>query len=481
LIRFLKILPDPEAWKFWVILALFIKVGFSCCCISEFHNKTEIYHGALFLTSGDSSSYFDPIDHFILNGVYEDDFRMPGYGWLYYLLRLVFSSTASLNCLGFLQLLLSATSVFILGKLCRNLFKCDRAFYLGYFIYLISTFTSIFDSFLLTESFCTSAAIFSLYLLSKEETSGFDLLFSGFFITWCIFLRPIFAPVILLQVLFLFFNRKGNSFQFITKNMICFLLLFLLVEGTWIYRNNIKYHRLIPLTKCVFYPDNYKTYEYNMISFCRAFGGWEAGVHLNFNIPDSKVEREENELSVPSTIYTSAFNLDSLIILKNKIEKMNEPGVTVSEKMEINKFLTEKFFLYTNSIRRDKPFVYYISSRLRAFKYFFLNSGTINLFYKPFHELNLIQKVIKLFYSTVYYFVLIFGFAGFLMLFVKGRKTKRYLFILVAFTGLYLVLACPLILKFDERRFLVPAYPLLVIGVVKVQDSISPFFFKVFA
>ncbi len=75
-------------WKRWISLAFIVKTGMFCFTISQFTIHSESYGGAFLLASGDSFSYFDPVENLISNGHYADDHRMPGIGWIYFLLRL---------------------------------------------------------------------------------------------------------------------------------------------------------------------------------------------------------------------------------------------------------------------------------------------------------------------------------------------------------------------------------------------------------
>ena len=82
-------LKDPSKWQFWVLIAFFCKALFFIFLICR--NDLHPLPGFIGVPTGDTSSYFDPIDNLIANGSYSPDFRMPGYGVLYLPFALLFS------------------------------------------------------------------------------------------------------------------------------------------------------------------------------------------------------------------------------------------------------------------------------------------------------------------------------------------------------------------------------------------------------
>lgn len=459
-------LPHSNNWKFWICLAFVIKcVGFFYN-LFEFHNYLEAYHGSFLLTTGDTFSYFDPVDEFISQGAYLYDFRMPGYGFVYYILRLGLDPSNALNTIGFLQLIISSISVYALGLICLNLFKSQSAFLAGFFIYLLSVYTSIYDSYLLSESLCTSFLILSLYFFTKPQMKKSNLFFAGLFITWSIFMRPVVFPIILFMGVVLFIQTEGYSNKQKFATIICFLFMFFLVDGAWIVRNEMKYGKVIPFQKSTGYPNEEKTLRFICTNFLLAFEGCEPENDLKEFLANSVDENIKNKLFYPNNIYTSKFNSDSLINLQKVIEKLNAPLLSSSEKELMMTFLRERFFVYANSIKEEKPFVYYVESRLRACTHFLLQSGSTNLFNKPFSELNLVKKFVKFSYSIMYYSILIVGFIGLFYLLIKGVKRKEYFFILISLSGFYLTFVYPFVFKMQERRYFVTAYPLFVIAMV---------------
>ena len=462
-------LPAVENWKFWIFIALIFRIALFYFCLTEFKDADQHYKGSPMLCTGDTELYLEPIEHLISAGTYADDFRMPGYGFIYFLLRLILNPLVSLYVIGFLQVLLSAISVYCLALICKTILKSRTAFLIAYFLFLASTFTAVYDAFLLTESLCTSFLIFSFYFLTKPSLNRSAIFLAGLFTTWSIFLRPIILPVILIQALYMFFIFRGESIKRQSLNILCFLILFIVAEGSWTIRNALKYQQFIPLTKTgIYHPNTLGTYDYELSLFCRAIGEWEPGVEIDPDLHTSSRFKESNLIAIPIDCYTSKFNADSLRQLIAAKNQMLSENNSREAKAAENELILTKLHSYTNSIKEEKPFEYYFKSRIRAVKRYFFHSGSYKLFGRPFNDLNGFEKTFKVLSSLLYYFVFVVGALGILFLLVTGIKTKNKLSVLMASTAMYLSLVCPLILKLSESRFFVPAYPLFIVGIATI-------------
>ena len=467
---FLQKLPLPSHWKLWFILALLFKSIIFIYKITEPRTAQPYYSGTFACHSYDSSSYIDPIENLLAEGVYEDDYRMPGYGWVYFLLRLIFSQGNALSALVLLQLLLSVISVYVLALLAHHVFKHICYFYLTFFLYLISSYVSLYDYVLLTESFCTSSIIFSVYFLITGYNEKGKLLISGSFLTWAIFLRPIVFPILLIFVVYVFItNRKDNpGLTYKWSRSFVFMIPFLIFDGMWLIRNYCKYEVIAPLTRSIYYSKIEQSFEAPLFHFMNAFGGsivhWEPGAEITFFVPLSTSIKKKIEVILPSYIYTSKFNYDSLLIVKREIRELRNDSIPEKEKKALTQKVKLQLDSYTASIRQEKPFLYYVSSRFKVFKRFFIHSGTYNLFIKASYELGKAELVVKVFYSLFYLFVLVSGFAGNIWLFIKGFKNVTYQLLMV--TGLYFALVFPFVFKLDEYRYFVVGYPFFILASV---------------
>ncbi len=467
-------LPGRQNFIFWIIVAFFFKSMFSYYKLEVEENRypNGHYTHALAAEAVDTYSYFDPMENFIQKGVYTDkqyeDYRMPGYGWVYYFLRLFFSINTTVNVIIFLQLFLSAVSVYVLALTAFMVFKRERYFYLTFFLYAVSTFVSIYDHVLLTESFCASSFIFSVYFLVKGQKNPRYLILSGLFLTWSTFLRPVMSLVFILFVLYILIKyiRSYSKVQ-VMKFVLMFLLPFLIIDGAWVYRNYKLYNEIIPLTKHRFYSSTEFTYLGHLNYILQAYGGsvalWEPDADIQFFRP-KKDFNIKTDVVPPKYIYTSQFNYDSLLIVRSLIADMQDEKLDSAKHKAEEQELIYRMDKYTKSIQDEKPFLFYIWARVRFFKTFLIHSGTHNLFYKGSSELNKIELLAKVFYSFLYVLVLIGGFAGSFYLFYLGLKNTDYL--LMGTIGLYFAFVTPVVVRMDQIRYFVPGYPFFVIALI---------------
>ncbi|MEN9347145.1 MAG: hypothetical protein RLZZ77_656 [Bacteroidota bacterium] len=467
-------LPSPQHKWIWLFIALVFKAVWFIYKVniedSPFTN--HFYPDTFAQESDDSFSYFEPVDHLINQGSYDGevykDFRMPGYGLPYFLLRLFFSQTTSLNLLVVLQLLFSAITVYYFAALSRNLFKTERSFYWAFFLYCASTFVSIFDHVLLTETFCTGALIMSVYFFTKEKRNNTALLLSGLWLTWAIFLRPVCLPLLAIGIFVLFVQKEP---KFLKKSLL-FVSAFLIFESCWIGYNANKHHQFIPLTSTVYYPEAHNSYQRQLFHFVEATGGsiiwWEPGADVSYYIPTPSFITKKREVKLPQHAYTSQFNGDSLLLVKKDIAIVLDSTQSDFKRDSAEKVAQERLERYTASIKNERPFLFYIGSRIRLCKSFLIHSGTYNLFVKSSDYLSPGQFIIKVFYSLFYLTVILLGLCGTTFLLIRKKENWAGLF--PALTGLFLTFIFPVGLQLDEFRYLVPAYPFLLLGVIAVIE-----------
>lgn len=470
-------LPPRTNWLFWLLIAFL-------CKATLFYYKTNVesriipnhyFPQTIGYEGGDTYSYIEPVEHLIANGTYDgpifQDYRMPGYGAIYYFLRLFLSITPALNALVILQLIASSISVYVFGLIAFTLLKKESAFYLGFLLYAISIFVSITDVTLLSESFSASSLLFSVYFLLQSKRSFLNTLLAGLFLTWGIFLRPVLAPILIIGFLYLLIKDRRDLFQlkkYQWKTALTFLIPFLLIDGIWIARNYQKYDRLVPLTKSQYYPGVEESYWAGLIPFMNAFGGslvfWEPGSELSFFLPTPEYVEKKVEAKIPDYAYTSQFNLDSLLIIKSKIVTVDSLSVENEKRKALINEINASLITYAQSIKAEKPFLYYFSSRIHLLKKFFVQSGTYNLYHQQSSQLSTFKYLIKVFYSLLYAIVIISGFIGILILLIKGLKNTDYL--LISLIGLYIALIFPFFLMLCEYRYFVPGYPFFCLASV---------------
>jgi hypothetical protein len=430
--------------------------------------------------TNDSFSYITPFENLYTQGNYDPDFRMPGYGWLYFLLRFLFSKVLVLNLIPFIQLITASVSVYILALIGQKIFKASIAFPIVFFLYAIQFNVSYYDAFILTESFSLSALIFSFYFLISFNEKAYRLVLSGLFLTWAIFMKPVLLPLLgLFFLASILLTVKQLNLKFISlKNGLLFLSAFICIEGIWIIRNYMHHREFFVLTKTMYVPAINNTYQKSVFSFARAAGfsqtGWEPESEFNYFLP-LKAGSDISKIKFNDDYFTSKFNSDSLKVVRNWIELYLKPDLSTHQKLILDSLISAKLDAYTLSIKEEKPFHFYIGSRIKILKLFFGHTGVYNLFHRPTNLLSPFEKMVKAIFSLIYLSTVFFGLAGLFTTLIKNKvKINAILFFVL--TGLYLVFIHPLVMKMDEYRYILPAFPFLVLAAARLLLFLGEFF-----
>jgi len=467
-------LKAPSNWQFWLLLGCFAKIALFLFKILQTHS-TEIdnFWG---YTGGDTPEYLSPIENLLKNGVYSPDYRMPGYGAVYLPFIFFFSKATACNLLIIFQVLLAGVSVYALALIAKHIFKSTTFFYATFYLYAISPSNNVFDTFLLTESLTVSLLIFSVYFLIRynDNDKKITLLVSGLLITWVIFLRPVFMLVMGgFYLVILFHSIKNKRKLTIT---LLFLLPFTMVDSLWMV-HNYKYHKTIsPLLVQIQPPIQkdspfYKNlYLYPAFHFVQSWGGsiiwWANSAEIRwfgiyFGRWSPKSEKENNAI-LPDNIYTSKFNKDSLEALKKMIIRINtDTTMPVALKHSYDQIVSEKFILYTQSIKQEKPMLYFIEAPFKLLKKFLALGGSGDIINEVSKKYYFAEYLLQLYSEMFYNMIIILGSIGTLLL--SKNIFKLSVVGLIPFISLYIIIIHPIILRFTEGRYLVPALPFMLI------------------
>lgn len=446
-------------------------------------------------TGGDTETYIDPVINFINTGNYTPDFRMPGYAPLFYPFALFANKALACNLVIILQYIIAALAVYPLALLAKSVFNSEKMFYLVFYGYAISTFSNLFDSYLLSESFSTSFLIFSVYYFNKalqnETRRSLNFLMAGIFLTETVFLKPVFVFLFLLFIIPLSVALvQKHQQKKLLKNIVLFILPFILFDGLWLNRNYHKYNRVIPLQAYYDYPALTNSYYGPLSDFIKSWGGsftwWDPSAEIRWfgvrEAPSGGVEvLEDKNVSLPKYIYTSKFNYDTLVALKKQLAYyMANAPVTHDDSIKMKPLLStirSKLFLYTYSIQQERPLLYYIVAPVVTMKKFLVHSGTYNLFSTPADKLGVFDYVVKIFYSLLYIAVVLFGFGGILLLLKQSFTFKPA--VLITCIVAYTIFMYCMVFRYCESRYFVPAYPfMLVCATYFIQVVMSKFLLK---
>ncbi len=483
-------LRNPSKSFFWILLAFLIKALIPFLQLLHGHRADP--HLLSFGFIGDTPSYTDPIENLLKHGVYEPDRRMPGFGIIYYLLRLIFSYNTTYNTIIIAQLIISSLGVYYLALLARLVTKSDRIFYLSFYFFLISSYSNYYDICLMTEPLCTAFLIFGTWYFANyfQSLKLKHLFYSGLFLTWAVFLRPVFVMILPAYALIYLYYAFKNKKAFI-KPLFAFSIVFILADGAWIARNYKVHEKFIPLANGFYYPYIGSSYMSHMQEFVQSWGGavdlpdpnsnltWFGGI-LFPGEPDIA-----HYDSLPDDIYTSQFNKDSLYLLRDKVHSfmaMQKPSVdsfynsvnqdwfkafvvleyplkpASAKAAALQNDIDERFDRYKASIKKEKFYIYNIKSKIILFRKFLFDN---NSQYFKRGQIPGLGNLMTRFYHSFYLFILFFGIIGMFLLLWNGLRSNILLLLLCIIPGFDMIIH-PLVLRLADNRYLLPVWPFLI-------------------
>jgi len=465
-------LKDPSKPLFWIVLGLLVK-GLPFLFLLHSRPADSDIPGIWAGTFGDSHGYLDPIDNLLKNGSYSPEYRMPGYGFIYLLFRCFLPFDYSCNILIILQFILAGISVYYLALIAKTVFKSDKIFYVCFYLFLFSTYSNYFDGWIMTESFCNSALIFSVWFFVNyfQSAKVKNLLFSGMFLTWAVFLRPVFLPLFFVFILIVLVNTPLSTlnatgrWKKISLNLLFLIIPFLITEGSWVIRNYNKHQKMVFLLGSP-HPWAKTFYRFSLFNFINSWGG---NYDLNDNAAPfhwfgygkqlSKIPYHD---SLPTYIYTSQFNKDSLLLVKNRIIALNDSVLTPDENYKYQNEVKEKLDRYTLSIKEEKPVLYYIEAPFfHSLPNLLFGPGS-KMYLKRYNLPGKMRYISEIFFTLFYYIVTVFGAIGaFIILFQYFRKNNIAL--TIAFLPLYTIIIHGIFFRYTENRYLMPAWAFLIL------------------
>jgi hypothetical protein len=431
--------------------------------------KNQILDASTFFGnfSADSEGYLMPIDRYWASGEFYSEHRMPGYSVLYFLLTLFFDKDVSLNLLVIIQVVLSGISSTLLALLAFQWTKRLVYFFSTFFIVLLSTYISWYDGFILTESLTISILVLFVYSFDYAQNKRkptFWMSIPGLLFAWIVFLRPVFFPIIIIFIFLIVFKNRLD-YIFILKSTFFILLPFLILDGIWIYSNYQRHKKIIPFQETFLGPTQSNVFYEPAFRFVQSWGGdyvwWKEGSHIRFFGvgTDSLVYSDKDQIQFPEYIFTSEYNLDSLKLMNEKLMDLKKAKLDSSDFLEAeSQKVYESFNRFSNSIKREKPWVYHVKSRISLVHQFLFKSKARN----PYYSVGIPNIFIKI-KSYTYILTLIMGYLSSFFLIFRIRGNINY--IMISGVVWYTFIIHPLILRVIENRYLLPSYPFLILAI----------------
>ena len=454
---------------FQLFLGFLVKTIFFVWHVHE--NASLPHMGGFASWDADSWEYINTAESWLLGNGWDPDHRLPGYAIIYLLFRCFLERSIAGDALVVFQLLTAIVAAWCLAREATRASKRPGSFWPLYLLLLFTVFHSISEINLINESLTTSALMFHWTFYSRFRRSGSTaaLIASGLFMMVSVFLRPIYGPLLAVVPLIELF-RAGSSLGRRIVLVSLFALPFVIADGIWTVRNYRQYGGFHPLTNHGPYnPVFSATPYYALIWYVQAYGG-----HCYWWDPISDMRWYGYELDAgggtdrsipgvpepPEDAYTSICTKDSLAALAIDLRQTRFLGQPKAQIDSTAKAMMSRARRFREAYTQEHPFHYQVVSRFRLLKHEVVHSGSNTLFRRPFGELSIIEKVYKLVQSAIYWWVLVFGMLGGILLAMRVRRdpVAAVLGIMVV----YGVLACPWIMRMAEIRYLIPIFPLLI-------------------
>lgn len=469
--------------KFWLSAAFVVKVIFFVFFLFHFNKHFGNAYGKnhmlykFVLYGADSYGYIEPTESFFDGNGYKMDgqytaFRMPGFVTTYGPLYWLFGRKVAMILFIIFQFVLSVISVYVLSITSYKIFKQKAVFVFTFILYAASTFVSIYDHALFSESVTTSLLIFALYFFTKYyETQELKYIFiSGSLFAWANLFRPAIIVVIGIVCCFLLlrFLKQRILFSTMARSMALFLTPVFGFLSIWITRNFLVLHSFIP-----FIHQEISSSEMAILKFTKAMGanwyehngnntGFQYWFIPSFSSFDGLSDQFNAELvkSNPfdKTQFTPDYNFDSLKLLRDYnwkfLDRSND--IDLITRGKYNKRATGMAQRFTSSYVKHRFINFIVWNKLKVARDF--------LFIRESHALPVIgpsifDKAVRVFYVLFYYGVIVTSLLVSLY-FVISRLGSMEGLLSIILLGLILF---HVMIAFTENRYLVPVYPICVI------------------
>lgn len=462
----LRWLKQRDTWAF-IGIALLVRG-----CLFGMFLRGHGLHSAWYgwgAETGDTPGYFEPVESFLRGAAYLPDYRMPGYGIPYLLFRSFTTPQGAGSAIILLQALLGMVSVVVLAR-CAKLLGAQRwvqyAVCLGYAAFARVV---VYDVYWLTESLCTSALILGTHgwLAHGRTASRGALFWSGLWLAWAVFLRPVQLVWLLLLGVGILFTRTASVRQKVGACAL-FLLPFAIADGWWVRRNAIMHREFVPLSRGVVMPELATSPMYPLMRFLQATGGnyihWDPSAHIRwFNMREGPLGRPgprvDQGVVMPSFALCDRITEDSLRAWASDMSRWSDSRTTPQERMDLFRSMNARSDRFVHFYEEDRPWQYMVASRARLTSLYFGLAGSGALFRSPAKREEWFVPSRFLLDAPMHWTVLIGGLIGALLA-LRHTKRSRPVAWIGALT-LVSVFIVPWGLRLCEGRYLLPMYPWL--------------------
>jgi hypothetical protein len=451
-----------------LVLAILFKVTLAITLV--YLSKNDL-NSPIYLTGDDTKNYITPLENLYSEGrLYtsigaenqEHIMRMPGFLPFYLPLRFFLEKKDTLNSIVIIQCVFDAVSSLLMASLVSGFFikRRKRIFWLVLIILLISTYNSIYNIYILSESLSTSLYLMATYFLIKVKSSSIRPIFGGILMGISVFLKPYFLALLLISALYYWFSIEKEK-KLKLKDILYFLSPTLFFLVCWNLYNISEFDFLVKIQAPRGFRvslDDENAAKHQFMELCRITGNdyvsWEP-TSLAYSIFNPKVEHLDKHW-FPESFFNQEFSLSSLDSLRHQYFLSESMSLSNQEDTQIK--ITTEIRNALENFKQKEPFQYHVLSRIKVTFLFFKQSPAYNFPFPLWDKQTYVQKTFKVFYSLLFYIVLVTGLLGIISS-IKLRLTQMSIF-LSAFA--FIIFLFPVVRISCEHRYFVLAYVMLI-------------------
>jgi hypothetical protein len=240
------------------------------------------------------------------------------------------------------------------------------------------------------------------------------------------------------------------------------------MDSVWMLRNYHAYREIVPLQRSVYYPSDEKSYRSALFDFISCWGGsavgWYDDAEINYFLTQNRKLRRIQRPTLPSHIYTSAFNEDSLRQIEEDIFLLGRLPADAAQFHTLDTSLRRRLVHYTASVRQELPRLYYFGARLAHFRNFHIHTGSKDPLPPPDSPARKIYRFIKALQSGFYVFTVVMSTAAAVYVLLRRRQRLPPVVWFLLFIAAHVWLTIPLVIGYSEIRYLISAYPAVILG-----------------
>ena len=428
----------------------------------------ELKLGILARGEGDTTSYIHSMDNLIEQGdyffwngvrrVYAG--RLPHYGTPYFILRIFFSKTTASDIYVLLQVLIDSIAAIVFALLCFNVLKNIFAFWAGCLFYFLNINLFSLTLTMLPESLSLSFIVFFFYTFHRywSESNRNYAVLAGAFLAVVTVLKP-YLVILYLPFFLCVLKKEQGTFSRSFQSVIVLSLPLILLLLPWIIRNAVVLGKFIPSQESFTAGYNYTEADFAFRRFAGAWGGdfifWNpqsAGCYFQRTPP------VKCTFTMPDYAIVEGYTMKDVEDLRQEYFRLQE-----NFSPELDKEVAEKFDRLTNIYKSQKPFMYYIGSRVSIAKTLFLHTNSNNLSINPsFKCYQPYQMIFKILSFAVHILAVFVGAFGLIKL-----SYERKISLMFASVPLLIFLFF-VSFKLTESRYFNHAFPVMLLGFVTV-------------